>query len=68
MIGMKFCDSLDQWWHQDRSAMKHVSATTTNSTNGGAQDNCEDTRQVVSQDVHVEQISQSKPSSTLMKN
>lgn len=49
----KIYDSLDKWWYQTGSVMKHVSTTTTNCTNGGAQNNCEDVSQNVSHDVHV---------------
>jgi len=64
----KFYDSLDQWWYQADSVMKHVSATTMDSTNGDAQDNCDDTNQDISQDTQIECNSQLEPSSTSKKN
>ena len=64
----KFYDSLDQWWHQAGSVMKHVSATTMNSTNSDAQDNCDDANQDISQDIQIERNSQSEPPSASKKN
>jgi hypothetical protein len=46
--------------HQAGSVMKHVSATTMDSTSGGGQDNCEDATQDVSKDVQLGRVSQSE--------
>ena len=64
----KFYDSLDQWWHQAGSVIKHMSATTMNSTNSDAQDNYDDANQDISQDIQIECSSQSEPPSVSNKN
>ena len=52
IIGInKFYDYLDQWWHQAGSVMKHASATTMDSTNGNAENNCDDINQYISHNI-----------------
>lgn len=59
----KFYDSIDHWWHQAGSVMKHVSATTMESTSVGLQENS------ANEDV-LQQVStiQPEPSSASKKN
>ena len=58
----KFYDSLDQWWHQARSVLKHVSATTTDNANVDAQNDDEEVGYDASENLSHEGACQSKPS------
>ena len=61
----KFHDSIDYWWHQAGSILKHGSAITMDNTSVGGQENSANANDNVSQPVR---IFQSKPSSTSKNN
>ena len=58
----KFYDSLDQWWHQARSVLKHVNATTMDNANVDAQNDEEEVGCDASENLSHEDACQSKPS------
>ena len=58
----KFYDSLDQWWHQTRSVLKHVTGTTTDNANVDAQNDEEEVGCDASENLSHEGACQSKPS------
>jgi hypothetical protein len=61
----KFYDSIDHWWHQAGSVMKHVSTTTMDNITVGGQENSANANDDVLQPVST---LQSEPSSASKKN
>jgi len=59
---------LDQWWHQARSVLKHVNATTMDNANIDAQNDDEEVGYDASKNMSHDGASQSKPSPPLPKN
>ena len=59
----KFYDSLDQWWHQVGSVLKHVNATTMDNANVDVQNDDEEVGCDASENLSHEGACQFKPSS-----